>query len=381
MTRRDVVEAHAAFFAKLGAMAPKIFYVNARDEDGELTDDGDDDVEGVEGGGGASVVGVARDDLGVENDDDDDEGEKMKTKKRAGKRAKFAIGETKTSEKGAKEEEDAEAMETRARDGRERAGKDVREEMPRRRKDDQEDDGVDARGGGSKASGESALEALRERLRMKIENSRKERKAAATAETARDAKEWREARNKAKQEKKRKANASATLSEARLGVKRVKGEDGGAKGEMQFGRVTVEDDGLNSGRKKKKDSKDVLLRKVLERKKAIEDAGGELGGGKAVADKYAWEAALSRASGEKVLDDPKLLNKSIKREERAKKKSRAQWEERTQKVKEQISAAQKVRKDNIKQRKDAKIERRMDKRENKRRPGFEGRSGGFINKA
>ena len=100
-----------------------------------------------------------------------------------------------------------------------------------------------------------------------------------------------------------------------------------------------------------------------------------------MADKYAWEAALSRASGEKVLDDPKLLNKSIKREERAKKKSRAQWEERTQKVKEQQGAAAKKRKDNIKQRKDAKIERKMDKRENKRRPGFEGRSEGFINKA
>ena len=46
-----------------------------------------------------------------------------------------------------------------------------------------------------------------------------------------------------------------------------------------------------------------------------------------MAEKFAWEAALSRASGEKVLDDPKLLQKSIKREARAKKKSREKWEE------------------------------------------------------
>ena len=84
---------------------------------------------------------------------------------------------------------------------------------------------------------------------------------------------------------------------------------------------------------------------------------------------------------EKVLDDPKLLQKSIKREARAKKKSREKWEERTAKVKEQMDAAQTKRKSNIKARKDGKMERKMDKASNKRnRPGFEGRSDGFINK-
>ena len=159
--------------------------------------------------------------------------------------------------------------------------------------------------------------------------------------------------------------------------------DAGGRGasDMAFGRITVDDVALNSGRKKKKESKEALLRKVQARQKAIDDAGGEEGGGKAVAEKCAREAALSRASGEKVLDDPKLLQKSIKREARAKKKSREKWEERTAKVKEQMDAAQTKRKSNIKARKDGKMERKMDKASNKRnRPGFEGRSDGFINK-
>jgi len=238
---------------------------------------------------------------------------------------------------------------------------------------------------------EDKLEALRARLRKKIESSRTARKAVETAETVRDAKEWRARRNEAKREKKRKERANATLVEARRGEKKAEGADGegremvGARGmdanDMTFGRITVDDVALNSGRKKKKESKESLLRKVQARQKAIDDAGGEEGGGKAVAEKFAWEAALSRASGEKVLDDPKLLQKSIKREARAKKKSREKWEERTAKVKEQMDAAQTKRKNNIKARKEGKMERKMDKSSNKRnRPGFEGRSDGFINK-
>ena len=256
--------------------------------------------------------------------------------------------------------------------------------------DDDEDEDARARWSFERRS-EDKLEALRERLRKKIESSRTARRAVETAETARDAKEWRERRNEAKREKKRKERANATLTEARRGEKRAKGVDGEAKGgmgaggggasDMAFGRITTDDVALNSGRKKKKESKEALLRKVQARQKAIDDAGGEEGGGKAVAEKFAWEAALSRASGEKVLDDPKLLQKSIKREARAKKKSREKWEERTAKVKEQMDAAQTKRKSNIKARKDGKMERKMDKASNKRnRPGFEGRSDGFINK-
>lgn len=42
----------------------------------------------------------------------------------------------------------------------------------------------------------------------------------------------------------------------------------------------------------------------------------------------AWRAALSRAAGEKVLDDPKLLRRSIKREAADKARSAKKWQER-----------------------------------------------------
>lgn len=47
--------------------------------------------------------------------------------------------------------------------------------------------------------------------------------------------------------------------------------------------------------------------------------------------KKSWDVALKRAAGEKVLDDPKLLRKSIKRDRKAKQKSAEQWAERVRK--------------------------------------------------
>lgn len=47
------------------------------------------------------------------------------------------------------------------------------------------------------------------------------------------------------------------------------------------------------------------------------------------ASQLAWQAALSRASGEKVLDDPKLLRRSIKRDAKQKARNTKKWEERS----------------------------------------------------
>lgn len=46
------------------------------------------------------------------------------------------------------------------------------------------------------------------------------------------------------------------------------------------------------------------------------------------AAQLAWQAALSRARGEKVLDDPKLLRRSIKRDKSKKAASAKKWGER-----------------------------------------------------
>lgn len=54
----------------------------------------------------------------------------------------------------------------------------------------------------------------------------------------------------------------------------------------------------------------------------------------------AWRAALMRARGEKVLDDPRLLRKSLKREAKAKQKSKQAWQQRKQKQSDEQAARQ-----------------------------------------
>jgi len=81
-----------------------------------------------------------------------------------------------------------------------------------------------------------------------------------------------------------------------------------------------------------------------------------------------------------VLDDPKLLRKSIKRDQKGKAKSAEQWAERQRKQEEEKKARQLKRFQNIAKKKQAKKAAKMDKRERKlARPGFEGRKKGAVN--
>ena len=151
---------------------------------------------------------------------------------------------------------------------------------------------------------------------------------------------------------------------------------------LEFGNVDVDEVPTSriNGKKRKETKKD-LLSKALQREQDLADAGGDqTKEGKRVAEKHAWEASLKRARGEKVLDDPKLLRKSVKREEKKKQKSIEKWSERTKTVQDQQNAKKKKRKENIKAKADEKIEKNIERREKKRnRPGFEGRSKGMIN--
>ena len=236
-------------------------------------------------------------------------------------------------------------------------------------------------------SGGNRLEELRERLQAKIAASRMARKAEESKEKAAKAREWREEKKMTKAEKKRKERAEvavgAALDGKKSGKRRAEEDADAAEDEddLQFGRVEV-DGKVGGPPRKKRADKQTLLRKALDQRKEIADAGGEeTEAGKKVAERYSWDAALARAGGEKVLDDPKLLQKSVKNEARMKKRSTQKWEARVARTEEQMAAKQKKRKDSLKNRANAKVERRIEKREKKRnRPGFEGRSQGPINK-
>jgi hypothetical protein len=66
------------------------------------------------------------------------------------------------------------------------------------------------------------------------------------------------------------------------------------------------------------------------------------------AERHQWAAAMKRAAGEKVLDDPKLLKRSLKREAKRKEKSAATWAQKEKEQKEARDAKQNKRQTNLK---------------------------------
>jgi len=66
------------------------------------------------------------------------------------------------------------------------------------------------------------------------------------------------------------------------------------------------------------------------------------------AERHQWAAAMKRAAGEKVLDDPKLLKRSLKREAKRKEKSAATWAQKEKEHKDARDAKQNKRQTNLK---------------------------------
>uniref|UniRef100_A0A7S0V549 Ribosomal RNA-processing protein 14/surfeit locus protein 6 C-terminal domain-containing protein n=1 Tax=Polytomella parva TaxID=51329 RepID=A0A7S0V549_9CHLO len=125
-------------------------------------------------------------------------------------------------------------------------------------------------------------------------------------------------------------------------------------------------------------SKEQVL-KQLQTKKEEQETLKSTAEGKDQVQSDAWQAALNRARGEKVLDDPKMLKRSIKRDAKKREKSAKAWKERKDIQESRQAAKQSKRKDNLKARTQAKMDKKKERREKKLlRAGFEGRKQGFI---
>ncbi|GAX85504.1 hypothetical protein CEUSTIGMA_g12920.t1 [Chlamydomonas eustigma] len=128
----------------------------------------------------------------------------------------------------------------------------------------------------------------------------------------------------------------------------------------------------------KKLTKEQLLKQAeaKQKEKALSDSGDEA---KVKASGEAWKAALLRAGGEKVLDDPKLLRRSLKKDAKRREKSARAWQERNAVQNEQSQKKQTKRKENLQARAQGRVDKKKVKREKKLlRAGFEGRRTGFI---
>jgi hypothetical protein len=128
-------------------------------------------------------------------------------------------------------------------------------------------------------------------------------------------------------------------------------------------------------RKGKSDPKTALeaAKKKKQRLSALDEAKR-----KDIEEKDLWLAAKKRAQGEKVLDDPTLLKKTVKRLEKQKSKSKQEWKERITSVEKGKAMRQKKREENLKKRKEEKGQKgKKGKKAGKpgkkvKRPGFEG---------
>ncbi|KAF2747059.1 SURF6-domain-containing protein [Sporormia fimetaria CBS 119925] len=242
----------------------------------------------------------------------------------------------------------------------------------------------------------------RARLTAKLEALRAARKAdGPDGRPARNRAELIEARRKKEAERKaaRKANRElAKDDEERLKAEeqlaRIRGASGSpsvfslrsspeSEPNLAFGKVAWEDgqqldtrlSGLMESRKKKGKSDPKTALAAAEKKKARISALDEEKR-KDIEEKDLWLAAKKRAQGEKVHDDPALLRKSVKRQEKQKAKSKQEWKDRLTGVQKGKVMKQKKREANLKKRKEEKGQKGKKKGgkpgKKPKRPGFEG---------
>lgn len=222
---------------------------------------------------------------------------------------------------------------------------------------------------------------LREKLQQRLDELRKQRKADEHGKKVRQAKEWKEAalhqgRKKVSDHQKHaRQKPSKVLIQGDNAKKDAeknhveKKKESNVGTEFAFSKLRFGESGQE--RKKQKVSKQEMLQRAEKHGKAILDKEEE--------KKKAWKAALARAHGEKVLDDPKLLRKSLKKEAKLKDKKAKIWADRQEQVKEKQSSKQQKRKENLQARIDAKKAAKKERREKKLlRAGFEGRKKSFI---
>ncbi|XP_010510735.1 PREDICTED: uncharacterized protein ZK546.14-like [Camelina sativa] len=99
--------------------------------------------------------------------------------------------------------------------------------------------------------------------------------------------------------------------------------------DLTYGYVKIGDDNdeeYGKNRKKKRVSKAKELEMAIELKSLKKDPEN----GDVVAKKHSWQAAIKRAAGIKVRDDPKRLKQRIRKEKKRREKSAEKWKERVE---------------------------------------------------
>ncbi|KFY23775.1 hypothetical protein V493_05646 [Pseudogymnoascus sp. VKM F-4281 (FW-2241)] len=246
---------------------------------------------------------------------------------------------------------------------------------------------------------------LKARLAARIEALRAARKAdGPNGAPARNRQELMESRRKKEEQrrahKKELRNQARAEEDARREEALASVRDSPASGIMSpaihtaeannfsFGRVAFADgqqltDDLSTllDARKKRGPQDPATALQAAENKRLRLAGLDEGKRADIEEKDVWLSAKRRAHGEKVRDDGSLLKKTLKRKEKAKKKSEKEWGERKEGVAKGQAIRQKKREENLQKRKDSKGVKgkkggkpapKKGGAKPKSRPGFEG---------
>lgn len=153
-----------------------------------------------------------------------------------------------------------------------------------------------------------------------------------------------------------------------------KGGSSEANRSLEYNKL-AEQQAADAAKNKRKMSTAALLAQAEEdqrRKRArlsAPDGGGEEAGIEE------WQRAMQKAGGIKQKDNPTLLRKALKREERKKKKSKIEWSARVKTVAKAMKEKQETRKKNLNER---VTKNKMRASRMKARAGFEGKKSSFL---
>eukprot|EP01132_Coremiostelium_polycephalum_P000469 gene469-594_t len=170
--------------------------------------------------------------------------------------------------------------------------------------------------------------------------------------------------------------------------KRFKDSQGGKKDLNTTVSTTTKINNTSSNTKKKKLSKEELLKQAEEKERIINEAK-RTGVGRNVAEALKWSAAMDKAKGIKLKDNPSLIRKSMKRDKKRKQKSSREWHNRKNEENDKLQARIQKREANIQAKIDKKkaIKNGTHKKTTpkkggggQKRAGFEGKKKSFINK-
>jgi len=144
------------------------------------------------------------------------------------------------------------------------------------------------------------------------------------------------------------------------------------EGKMVYSKFDFSEKNKKEESGSKKNYKKLLEKVEKERSELKELKKSDIDAAHSKQQKLAWNNALQKAEGVKVKDDPELLKKTIKKQEKLKKKSSKEWADRTEKNEKKQKDKQDKRLKNIKARKQKKVDTKIKKAKKKGRilPGF-----------